>query len=147
MLVARPFSRNCPAIDNAVNSTPYRHCGSTEWFHFQLLLQQRPLYKPPTFHLDRVQYCGDKRLRSLCIQNCAKRSLFSNPVTNASMRPQCQCSASMSGCQLKRFVVCSQVWNIPYSLDIMPPYYLHEFAVEVYLSPIYAPLGLCNSDE
>ena len=28
-----------------------------------------------------------------------------------------------------------------------PPYYLHEFAAEVYLSPIYAPLSLCNSNE
>ena len=27
------------------------------------------------------------------------------------------------------------------------PYYLYEFAAEVYLSPIYAPLGLCDSDE
>ena len=43
---------------------------------------------------------------------------------------------------------------LPYSLDIMlplfispPPYYFHEFAAEVYLSPIYAPLGLCDSDE
>ena len=40
-----------------------------------------------------------------------------------------------------------------YSLDIMPPsfisppYYLHEFAAEVYLSPGYAPLSLCDSDE
>ena len=43
---------------------------------------------------------------------------------------------------------------VPYSLDIMPslfisppspPYILHEFAAEVYLSPIYAPLGLCDS--
>ena len=45
------------------------------------LLRQCPLYKPPTFHLDHVQYCGDKRLWSLCIQNCAKWTLFSNPVT------------------------------------------------------------------
>ena len=44
------------------------------------LLQQRPLYKPPTFHLDRIQYCGDTRLWSLCIQNCAKWALFSNLV-------------------------------------------------------------------
>ena len=31
----------------------------------------------------------------------------------------------------------------------LPPYYLHEFAGEVYLhvSPIYASLGLCDSDE
>ena len=34
--------------------------------------------------------------------------------------------------------------QVPYSLDITPPliisppYYLHEFAAEVYLSPIYA---------
>ena len=26
-------------------------------------------------------------------------------------------------------------------------YYLHGFAVEVYFSPIYAPLGICDSDE
>ena len=37
--------------------------------------------------------------------------------------------------------------HIPYSLDIMPPsfisppYYLHKFAVEAYLSPIYASHG------
>ena len=42
---------------------------------------------------------------------------------------------------------------LPYSLDITPPsfksppYYLHEFAAEVCLSPIYTPLGLCDSDE
>ena len=35
---------------------------------------------------------------------------------------------------------------LPYSLDIIPPsiikppYYLHKFAAEVYLSPIYAPI-------
>ena len=53
---------------------------------------------------------------------------------------------------------------VPYSLNIMPPsiigppYYLHKFAAEVYLSPIYAPAWpymetlirmeeLCDSDE
>ena len=36
-LVARPFSRNRPAIDNAVNSAPYRHCGSTEWLHLRFI--------------------------------------------------------------------------------------------------------------
>ena len=45
------------------------------------LLQQRPLCKPPMFHLDCVQYCGDTRLWSLCIQNCAKWAHFSNLVT------------------------------------------------------------------
>ena len=38
------------------------------------------------------------------------------------------------------------VVHVPYSLDITPPssirppYYLHKFAVEVYLSPIYTSL-------
>ena len=42
---------------------------------------------------------------------------------------------------------------IPNSLDIMPfsfvspPYYLQEYAAEVYLSPMNAPLSLCDSDE
>ena len=35
------------------------------------LLQQCPLHKPPTFHLDCVLYCGDMRFWSLCIQNYA----------------------------------------------------------------------------
>ena len=47
---------------------------------------------------------------------------------------------------------CGNRWVL-YSLDITPPsfiglpYYLHEFAAEVYLSPIYAPLSLCDSNE
>ena len=45
------------------------------------LLQQRPLYKPTTFHLDRILYCRDMQFWSLCIQNCAKWVLFLNPVT------------------------------------------------------------------
>ena len=40
------------------------------------LRQQRSLCKPPTFHLDRVQYCGDTRLRSLRVQNCVKNPLY-----------------------------------------------------------------------
>ena len=45
--------------------------------------------------------------------------------------------------------------HVAYSLDIttpsfiasLPPYYLYKFAAEVRLSPIYAPLSPCNSDE
>ena len=65
---------------------------------------------------------------------------------------------------MREIVVCFTInlnWlHVPYSLDITPPsiittpYYLHKFAAEVYLSPIYAYMEnlirteeLCDSDE
>ena len=71
------------------------------------------------------------------------------------------CNYFARAIRVQLFLNCTRIHVITYTVMITeltrhyapfvykppPPYYLHEFAAEVYLSPIYTPLSLCDSNE